>query len=364
MPAGHDLIVVGAGAVGLAVADRFLSRRPEASVLVCEDESFPAGSRAAGAMIVAWSESTAQARQQAGFSERMDAAELALRSWREELSEAEVDGIPVVTTRGLNVVLGAAAPKPEVDNFAAIREVLDERKVRWETVDVELVAGLEPEPEYGAAEAIYIPEEFVVDAALLSVWRRRRLAERGARFRRGRVRPVERGERVVGVETESEEVLESEAVVLAAGSASRRLAPESVRDLIPPLYSGVGTAATVRFDKPRPVDAFRTANRSFACGLHLLPSAGGSVYVGATNEPSRTPPSRPSVSDVEFLLRCAVLQVNRELHRAQVDGLRVGSRPTPADAVAMVGPVVDGLWMATGGLRDGLTHAPATADRL
>lgn len=364
LSAGHDVIVVGAGAVGLAVADRFLARHPGASVLICEDDSYPAGSTAAGAMIVAWSEVTAQARQQAGFEERMDEAERAVRAWREELADAEIDGRSVVTSRGLNVVLPADPPQPEIDNFAAIRQVLQERGVRWESVDVDVVAGLEPVDERQAVEALYIPEEFTVDAELLAQWQRRRLAQRGARFHRGRVTVAEREGQVVGVTAESGEVVPAADVVVAAGSASRELLPESVRVYTPPLYSGAGAAARVRFREPTAVDALRTPNRAFACGLHLLPLGGNDVYVGATNDPTLTVEANPSVSDVEYVLRSAILQVNRHLTHAKLRKVRFGSRPVPADATAMVGPVTAGLWMATGGNRDGLTHALCTADRL
>jgi glycine oxidase len=75
-------------------------------------------------------------------------------------------------------------------------------------------------------------------------------------------------------------------VVVCAGAYSQRLLGTRVwSDAgLPPLHFGRGTAVLVRAAAlPELPHAIRTPNRALACGLHVVPRAGGAWYVGSTN---------------------------------------------------------------------------------
>ena len=75
-----DVIVLGDGALGLALADTLATQAPDLSVTVFAGRIFPAASRAAGAMIAPWSETTARGRERLGHQVHVQWADGAQRS--------------------------------------------------------------------------------------------------------------------------------------------------------------------------------------------------------------------------------------------------------------------------------------------
>jgi hypothetical protein len=86
------------------------------------------------------------------------------------------------------------------------------------------------------------------------------------------------------------------------------------------------------------------------------------LYLGATNIISERPKQQALISDVQFLLDCAVDQLNLDLHGAEIISIQVGNRPIPADGFPLIGECcIEGLWLATGTYRDGLHQSPLLA---
>ena len=94
---------------------------------------------------------------------------------------------------------------------------------------------------------------------------------------------------------------------------------------VPRLFSGGGSSLI--FDPTRCYGGksaaivphvVRTPNRSFACGLHMIPRGELHVYVGATNYLSLQPWSTPNLSDMHFLLECAIEQLNQNFVWSQL----------------------------------------------
>ncbi|GAA0910697.1 hypothetical protein GCM10009558_098870 [Virgisporangium aurantiacum] len=158
-------------------------------------------------------------------------------------------------------------------------------------------------------------------------------------------------------------------VVLACGAATQRLI-DGVDDLnvrIPRLVHGHGVSVVVRTAAGTPParSVLRTPNRSFACGLHLVPRSSGTVYLGATNAIHFDEPAGPGIDDVTFLLGCAVHQLDRRLRVASVERLQSGSRPASFDGFPLIGETsLAGLWLASGTYRDGLHLSPLVAGYL
>ena len=166
-----------------------------------------------------------------------------------------------------------------------------------------------------------------------------------------------------GAELYSGEVLWAKKVVVAAGVQSLDLLNnfDKLVKKIPPLFSGYGVSILVKMPEgvDLPTSVIRTPNRAFACGLHCVPRGNGVLYLGATNIISERPKEQALISDVQFLLDCAVDQLNLDLYGAEIIAIQVGNRPIPADGFPLIGECcIEGLWLATGTYRDGLHQSP------
>jgi glycine/D-amino acid oxidase-like deaminating enzyme len=284
--------------------------------------------------------------------------------WLDQLDE------PAVRTTRETVVLLNTVGYVDVDsaNFAAILRALREAGEPHEEIAVEDIAWLDADSNARPLRAVLLPDEGAVDSAAL-------LAALGAALARQGVTVIDdtatelltRAGQVTGVRlTQSE--LSAGSVVVAAGTASGRLV-DSVPELanrIPLVLSGNGASALVKpVDGTVPPYVLRTPNRAFACGLHVVPRADGTVYMGATNEVMFEPTGTPTIAQVNFLTTCAVRQIRKDLDNGDLVRMQVGNRPMSIDGWPLIGPTsVAGLWVLTGTYRDGLHLSPLLATEI
>ncbi|MCY1395649.1 D-amino acid dehydrogenase small subunit [compost metagenome] len=368
----YDVIVIGSGAVAGSIAFEMADR----GLKVCRVgpiERSNAASWAAGAMNGCFGEVTRGllGNEHGKLKLRMDLlAKEQWPYWAQRLAEASGDSTSLVSATGTHVVLNTAG-MTEVDsvNYEAIEQALIEYCEPYEVQDPGRIQWLKPDDQVRPLRSLYIPGEHAVNAQALLVKLDRALQSRGATLRSEVARRVLiEGGTTTGVELASGECLVARKVVVAAGVHSLDLL-QNIPHLsqIPPLFSGYGVSLLVR---PAPgcgiPDAvIRTPNRAFACGLHCVPRADGVLYLGATNILAEQPRSQALISDVQFLLDCAVEQLNVDLHNAEILSIQVGNRPIPADGFPLIGECgVEGLWLATGTYRDGLHQSPLLAQYL
>lgn len=318
-------------------------------------------------MIAPWSETTARGRERLGHQVHVQWATRARKRWVDALEDARFNDVPVISGRGSFVVRNTVSHQLEDLNFHAIQSELNQNQVAYETVDASDVPGLAPSPLARPHGVLHIPDELTLDTTALHGWSLERLG----RFPNVTVvpraaRPLVREDQLIGVETSDGEVTTAAHVVIAAGVASRQILPPSIRNLIPPLLPGAGGAIVLEGRRARGVrSCIRTPNRAFACGLHVLPTGQDHLYVGATNNVLSEPWVRLSMSDVEFLARCARTQINTQLAASGIAEVRAANRPIPFDLLPIVGMTpIEGLWLMTGTYRDGLTMAPELADAI
>jgi glycine/D-amino acid oxidase-like deaminating enzyme len=286
--------------------------------------------------------------------------------WSRDLA-AESGGDDVHIANGTTVILNAVGV-PGIDdvNYDAIKGELRRYDEPFEEIAPADAEWVDPDPASRPLRAFHIPGEHAVNAALL-------LDELDLAFRRagGSVisEPAVRVEsgrgKVDGVVLASGTRLAAGHVVLAAGVRSTdllRTVPD-VASLVPPLISGYGVSLLVRTqDGTAPSSVIRTPNRSFACGLHVLPRRSGEIYVGATNTVLAHPRETAMITDVKFLLDCVLRQVRRNVNRSAVSKIQVGNRPIALDGFPLLGEAgVAGLWLMTGTYRDGLHLSPLLA---
>jgi glycine/D-amino acid oxidase-like deaminating enzyme len=169
--------------------------------------------------------------------------------------------------------------------------------------------------------------------------------------------------------TTAERQIHAEQVIIAAGASSLLPIKAEVELLarIPPLFCGAGAAIVCESARPTNLFKFalRTPNRAFACGLHAVPLDDRRVYIGATSNIRLGASAHPFLSDVGFLVECAVHQIDRRLASFNLTELRVGNRPVSLDGFPLVGQTsLPGLWIATGTYRDGFLLAPLIAQQV
>ena len=365
-----DVIVVGAGAVGGSIAYE-LSTRGLNVCRVGETDRTNAASRAAGAMNGCFGEVTSGllASDYGRLKLDMDRqAQHLWSSWAERLAISSGDSSSLFTAIGTHVLLNTAG-MDEVDsvNYDTIERTLREYGEPFEIVDPRKIEWLKPNHLVRPLRGLYIPNEHSVNShLLLEKLDAAFTSEGGALKNENALRVLAEGGGVTGIELCNGETLWAKKVVIAAGVQSLDLLSDfdELVKKIPPLFSGYGVSILVKMPEgiELPSSVIRTPNRAFACGLHCVPRGDGVLYLGATNIISEQPKQQALISDVQFLLDCAVDQLNLDLHGAEIISIQVGNRPIPADGFPLIGECgIEGLWLATGTYRDGLHQSPLLA---
>jgi glycine oxidase len=346
----YDVVVVGAGVIGLCCAWRASQRG--ASVLVLDRAQPPAGAtRVAAGMLAPIGE--------LAFGEpdllrmTLDAGEI-YPGFVAELEAASELGTDYVQSGALHIAL-------DRDEAAELRRVHDLQRALGLGAEWlpprrcrELEPGLTPSFNGG----VHAPEEAAVDprqmtAALLTV-----LAAEGVEVRGGAevTDALLDGERIVGVRTESGEELGASAVVLAAGawSGAASWLPEAAR---PPVRPVKGQILELRAPDGRaPCERIVASER-----VYLVPRPDGRLIAGATTE-ERGFDSAVTAGGVHELLREAYRLVPEVAEMELVESM-AGLRPGTPDNLPLIGPgALDGLVLACGHYRNGILLAPLTGD--
>jgi glycine oxidase len=144
--------------------------------------------------------------------------------------------------------------------------------------------------------------------------------------------------------------LESDAVVIAAGSWSGRVPP-----LTPPVRPVRGQLLHLHFER-RPLSRV-----VWGTDCYLVPWRDGSLLVGATVEEAGFDETATAAGVTRLLESSAELLTT--LPEARFDAVRVGLRPGTPDELPLIGPssTMPGVYYATGHYRNGVLLSPLTA---
>lgn len=365
-----DVIVIGSGAVASSIAYE-LSARGQSVCRVGPRLRGNAASVAAGAMNGCFGEVTRGllASPYGRLKLEMDReAQRRWPGWAQRLSVASSDESTLFTAHGTHVLLNSAG-MAELDsiNYCAIQSALRECEEPFHDIDPRDVAWINPNDLVRPLQAMFLPNEHALNPRVLLEKLDAALISQGGVIIDEMARHVLRtGDVSAGVELLDGTSLHARHTVIAAGVHSLALLSEfdEIRRKIPPVFSGYGVSILVKLRDGHtlPTSVIRTPNRAFACGLHCVPRGEGVLYLGATNILSEAPKTTALISDVHFLLDCAVNQLSLDLQDADILSIQVGNRPIPADGFPLLGHCgIDGLWMATGTYRDGLHQSPLLA---
>lgn len=356
------IVVVGGGVVGSSIALALLRRGGSVVHVYPRAGQVTSASGAAGAMLGAFAEVTADR------TSPVDAAETALRvacgrrydGWLDSL-EAE-SGAAVFRGRGTFIVANSFN-RNDLRNLEAIEQTLTSFGESYEVVREDRVPGYQPNERYLPRKILWLPREGWLDSGALldALGRALRQYPVYSHLDTTAVELILRDGRATGVRLDTGNTVEGDQVVVAAGiGTSALLETLPISFPRPQLMPGKGTAIILEtgtcFDH-----AMRTPNRHFACGLHIVPRGRGQIYVGATNRTAACPGTAPgaSVEELHDLLHQVVHEFNTGLDAAVVSAVRVGHRPISLDGYPLIGATtVPQLAIATGTYRNGILMAP------
>ena len=345
MSSGRDVVVVGSGVVGCAIAYELSRRGVQVTVLDVRDIGRGATHASAGIL--------------APFIEPHQSPSLrdigarSLEMFDEFVARAVEDsGTGVEYVR--NGTLEVATDEAELRRLEAAAATHADSGVASEFLDARAAHEIEPELAEDLLASLLVRNHGYVAATELTTALGRAATIHGARITAGcAVRRIAADGQHVRLET-AQETLMAGTVVLAAGSWSGQLEiagahPLPVRPVRGQLLylSWGGTPLRHVLWGPR---------------CYLVPWIDGTLLVGATVEEAGFD-ERATVAGVHDLLGAAC-DIAPKAWQASFQGVRVGLRPATPDELPIVGRsrVVPGLIYATGHYRNGVLLAPLTAE--
>ncbi len=336
-----DVVVVGAGIIGCAIA-REMARRG-ARVQVLERTEIAAGATQASAGVLA------------PYIEAPTPGPLLDLTTRSlAMYDAFVEGL---AARGGPVEYRRCGTLEIASDGAAAARLRDEQALfpqalQW--LDAASAREVEPSLHDGIEGALRAPAHGYVRVEELVRALAASMRADGATIRTGdpahTIRRIDNG---LEVHTNGGDVLSARHVVLATGSWTGQMRIEGTRPpVIPPVR---GQLVRLRW-QGRPLSAVLWGD-----GCYVVPWRDGTLLVGATMEKVGFD-QRPTAAGVRDLLS-AVCELLPAAWGATFLDARAGLRPSSGDGLPVIGPSpdVEGLVYAAGHFRNGILLAPLTA---
>ncbi|MTV24949.1 FAD-dependent oxidoreductase [Nitriliruptoraceae bacterium ZYF776] len=349
---GQDVVVVGAGVVGLAAA-RGLALAG-ARVRVVEREVPGAGATRVAAGILTPTDVHEWAGALGALHHR---ALLAWPGYAAELAEAA--GRPVGWRACGSLRVDPSGDAQDGAWLAATGAAADALGLPAERLDgaacADRVPGLVP-----VAGGLWLPDDGAVDTEQLVVAQTAAAGRAGVTFEHDEVVALRRsGGRVTGVRLAAAGDLAADAVVVAVGAEAARaswLPPDDRPAIEPVAGEAVLAGPPGGADTAPPVTSTVVRTRLGS----VAPRDGGRSWLGTSVRRDGFV-RRPRIGEVAALLRRAIALLPR-IAELDVLDVRVGLRPVPLDGRPHVGPgATPGLFHATGHGREGILHAPLVA---
>jgi glycine oxidase len=346
-----DVVIIGAGVIGLAVAWRAAQRGLRVAVLERGEPGCAASYVAAG-MIAPISE--ARTIEQPSLTLGLASAR-AYPGFVQELGQATGDDPGYLAC-------GTIAAARDQDDAAALDRELAMRQGLGLPVR-RLLATEARRLEPGLAPvlrlALEVPDDHAIDPRRLTATLARAVARAGVELRTGaNVAEVTiTSGRVAGVRLASGERLVADQVVVASGAWSGALGgiPDHARVPIRPVKGQI-----MRLRDPAGPGLLSRALRIQGSG-YVVPRGDGRYVLGATME-ERGFDTTVTAGPLFELLRDAI-ELLPGLSELVIDELIAGLRPSTPDNAPAIGPaVIPGLHWATGHHRHGILLAPITAE--
>jgi glycine oxidase len=366
-----DMLIVGNGILAYSTAYALILKDPNLKIALIGPASRTGSATiAAGAMLGAFGEVT-----KSGCSSYYGQVKLKLAvkasklwdPWVRQLNESAEHKTQLEINQGTHIILNSQSGGLDDENYFAIIEALTEYKEPFQQIDPREIQGLNPIENYRPLKALYLPNEGSIDPnkLLCSLQKNIEASEQCSIIDDLVTQVYFKGNKITHVETQQGKIFQASQILLAAGVYNQELINQipAIKCRIPRLVSGIGISIiSEQTTSHPPQHVIRTPNRAGACGLHVLPRD-QSLYIGATNNLSLIPRISPKMGHLNFLMQCAIEQMDQGLHNAKILTWSVGNRPVTMDSFPLIGGTsIHGLWLLTGTYRDGLHYSPLFAE--
>ena len=344
MPSGSPTVaVVGAGVIGSSIALR-LAQGGAAVMLLDQAEPGAEASSAAAGMIAPQLEESAEGP----FFELLIKSRAMYPEFVAEVERLSGLCVDYVRCGALRVALD--------DSEAASMEAVASRQraagLRAELLSAAQALELEPLLSPRIRAAVHLPDEHHVENRRLVRALVIAAARTGVIFRAKRVQRIAlRGSVAVGVET-SDELIEAEAVVVAAGAWSSLLRGSGLKpDAVKPMRGQIVQ-----------LDSGAALLRKSIVGEagYLVQRSDGRLLLGSTYELVGFAKRNTAAATAKILE--AAIELCPEIAELPITACWAGLRPYTDDHWPILGPgPISGVFLATGHLRNGILLAPITA---
>lgn len=347
---GTDVIVVGAGVIGLAIAWRAAQAGLRAAVV--DPAPGSGASWTAAGMLAPATELYYGEHELYGLNRA--SADL----YPDFAAELEALTGQSVGYRASGTLLTAwdAADLASLSDLHTFHSALG--------ISTSMVTGrelrrLEPATAPGLPGALFAPDDHQVDNRLLHAALLAAVRGAGVEVVAAQASVRVAGGRAVGVTLDNGQERSADALVLAGGAWSRRIGgvPEG---LLPPVRPVKGQTLRVRVVGDPPLTrTVRAKVRGNA--VYVVPRADGELVIGASSEETGFG-VQPRVGAIHDLLRDAIAVVP-ELAEAHWESVSTSLRPGTPDNGPLIGVTeMEGLIVATGHYRNGILLTPITAE--
>jgi len=359
VPAESDVLVIGAGVIGLSIAWR--AAQQGLSVVVADPLPGHGATHAAAGMLTPIAEAAYAEREI--FALGRDS----LRRYPGFIEELhQVTGLPTGFRQA--GTLQVAYDSDDMAMLAETRVLQESFGVHLEQLTARECREAEPMLDPSVRGGLLATGDGAVDPRLLVVALQRAAERAGARLTRQSVIEVTcAGGRVTGARLADDSVIAASWIVLAAGWESAAIAGLPA-GTVPPVRPVKGQIIRLRTSAAAersglPPGLLRRTVRGVVRGssVYLVPRDSGELVVGATQE-ELGPDTTVTAGGIWELLRDARTLVPGVTELLLTDVV-AGLRPGTPDNAPLLGPSsLPGLVLATGHFRAGVLLAPVTAD--
>jgi glycine oxidase len=340
-----NVIVIGAGIIGAAVAEELASRGARVTVVDMRSPGRGATQASAG-MLVPYHEGQDNPALLSLCTQSFGLYDDFISRVRER------SGIPIEYSRG--GTLEVAATDTEAERLGRMRAWLGEQRVESDWLDANALRRLEPSVTERATGGLFIPNQGFVGATALTKALVHSARLHGATFESPveavRVDPSREG---IEVRTDTRRLM-ADAVVMAAGTWSGRVKIAGQPALpVRPVRGQLLELTWANGSLPKyPVWGSR---------VYTVPWQPGTLLVGATMEDVGFD-EQSTAAGVQELLD-GVTELLPAARQSALAAVRVGLRPKTDDGLPLIGPIPSEprISLATGHFRNGILLAPLTA---
>lgn len=361
----YDLIVIGNGIIGSLCALNIKLKYPKLKIALIGKTDRPfSASTGAGAMANVYAEI-----EKGPFKDHNEARYLqiglsARQKWINILNEIKIQK-KVITAKDTIVFLKKTSSAFEEFNYSNMQEVSTLDKCA-QKLNKKEIKSIFPDTFKNISDATKLKGEFALCTKSLFFYLDKFMHEKNIELiddQASQVNLISQNTLEIVINGQKK-VVKSKKLIVAAGPSSANLFNKNFK--IIPMLQGVGSAIILNKLKVLPKSfskyVIRTVNRGGAqCGLHTVPRANDTLYLGAGNYISKPGKKNHRLETIRYLYDLFTNElVGKKNSYSLLGDLSIGYRPRTIDGYPSIGchNKYQNIFFATGTNRVGLTWAP------